>query len=171
MGAIADQLGITVDLRASDQVQPDTWPRFLVGRLIGRLPSLPDDGRRRWIVIDGVDRANVTPDAIGLVESLVSAAEKGRLNHLQLIVTGYSGALIATPPAGTGVERIQAIERPEVERFFKDVGDDYGTKVEADYLASLMSKLYTGLGTTPDLGMLGIKAADLAISVFGQEGP
>lgn len=167
LGAIADQLGITVDLRASDQVQPDTWPRLLVGKLVGMLPSLPDDGRRRWILIDGVDRTNVTPDAIGLVEALARAAEQRRLRGLQLIVTGYSGALVATPPADRGVEHIQPIDRPEVERFFKDVGDDYGKKVDPPFLSSLMNTLYTGLGTSPDLGMLGNKAADLALSVFG----
>jgi hypothetical protein len=167
MGAIIDQLGITLNLTATDEVQPDTWPKLLVGRLVGKLSDLPDDSRRRWIVIDGVNRPNVTSDAIGLAESLAAAAEKGRLKNLQLIITGYNGELIANPLPGTGIEHIQAIDRPEVERFFLDIGDDYGQTVDGGFLSSLMEKLYAGLGAQPDLGRLGAKAAELALSVFG----
>jgi len=167
MGSIADQLKVTVDLKATDKIQPDTWPKILVERLVGALSELPDDGRRRWIVIDGVDRPNVTPDAVGLVESLATATEKGRLKTLQVIVTGYNGQFITNPLPGAGIERIQPIDRPEVERFFRDIGEDYGKTVDNDFLVSLMDKLYSDLGPEPDLALLGAKAAKLVLSVFG----
>jgi hypothetical protein len=167
MEFITDQLGITLNLTATDDVQPDTWPKLLVGRLVFKLSGLPDNGPRRWVVIDGVNRPNVTSDAIGLVEALAKAAEKGRLKNLQLIITGYNGELIANPLPGTGIEHIQPIDRPEVERFFTDVSGDYGRKVDKVFLSSLMEKLYVGLGAQPDLGRLGAKAAKLVLLVFG----
>lgn len=69
-----------------------------------------------WLVIDGLDRANVDLDARAFVEKLLRSVDvNGRLGEVRLVVTGFDGLL----PPQTCREAIGAITRGDVRELFE----------------------------------------------------
>lgn len=158
---IADQLGVALDI--PNDTEGNSPPRCLLNKLFGRLP---EDGKRRWLFIDGVDRPNVTESAQVLVGKLAEAVERTERQGIQLAVTGYAEPLTQNLP-GAGFERIKPIGRPEIELFFRDTAAHLQVEVSDEIVGALMDRLYDGLGEQPDLGILSRKAAELARCVLG----
>lgn len=112
--AFALQLNIDVDTSVVDNApDPHTRARLLVYALRGAFPA---SETVRWIVIDGLDRANVQADALAFVERLLkSVDEDGSPPNVRLVVTGFDGIL----PEQSRVEHIRSITRDDVWALFE----------------------------------------------------
>jgi hypothetical protein len=92
---------------------PHTRARMLMIELRDNFPSVRTP---RWIVIDGLDRANVEPDARALVEKLLRAIDvNDELGELKLVVTGFDGLL----PPKTRKEPISPVTHQDVRQLFE----------------------------------------------------
>jgi hypothetical protein len=168
LSALVARLDMRLELPAASAVQPDTEPRLLVDKLIGAWPPprIPPGGRF-WIMIDGIDHTNVTRWTVELVERLVQAADNSEFPapQPQFVLTGYRGGL-AQLLAWAEEERIQAIDRQEVEQFFRDTACHLDQPADEAFLASLVDQVYEGLPVPADLEMLNRRAAALARRVL-----
>ena len=136
MGTLADRLGLDLNLAASSEM-PDARTRKMVDRFIGQLP---DDGKIRWIVIDGLDRPGVDPDCVDLARRLVSVIEEGELPNTRLVITGL--------PEGDSIgsrfvlyETIKEIKEDDIERFIRGVAEDIKKPINSPTVEQIVREI------------------------------
>src|SRR5262249_8824169 len=124
-------------------------------------------GGRFWIMIDGIDHTNVTRWTVELVEQLVQAADNSEfpVTQPQFVLTGYRGGLPQLL-ASAEEERIQAIDRQEVEQFFRAAAAHLTQPADEAFVTSLVDQVYKGLPVPADLEMVNRRAAALARRVL-----
>jgi len=94
---------------------PNTRARLLMFALRDVFPA---SRKTHWIMIDGLDRANVESDARAFVEKLLQSIDvNGQPANVRLVVTGFKGKL---PPL-TCRDSIAAITRTDVRELFAQV--------------------------------------------------
>lgn len=92
---LAIHLQVRIDTSSAAAPDPHTRARLLAYAVCAAFPVA--DGETRWIVIDGLDRFNVDPDALALVERLFKSIDvDGRPSNVRLVVTGFDGILPST---------------------------------------------------------------------------
>lgn len=111
--AFAKQLQIKIKISSESSVpDPHTRARLL---LFEFRDAFPTSDRVRWIVIDGLDRANVDPDARAFVERLLKSIDvDGKPENVRLVVTGFDGLL----PDDSRKDPIGTITRDDVFALF-----------------------------------------------------
>lgn len=113
---IAGQLKIKVDTEHLHSVpDPNTRARLLMFALRDEFPA---SKKPRWIMVDGLDRANVQPDARAFVEKFLQSIDvNGQPTNVRLVVTGFTGKL----PPQTCRDSISAITYGDVRELFAQV--------------------------------------------------
>jgi hypothetical protein len=113
IGAIASQLRIAIDTTVVNGVfDPYSRARLLLYEL---RDAFPGGNNERWVVLDGLDRANVEPDARALVERLLKSIDVDHKPNVRLVVTGFDGIL----PQDTRRDPIGPIARGDVRELFE----------------------------------------------------
>ena len=109
---LASQLGITVDVEAvRDVPDPHTRARLLLFAFRDVLGH--DSEQQRWILIDGLDRPNVQPEAKAFVERLLKSIEKdNKPPNTRLVITGFDGLA----PSSCRRDRTGQITASDVEQ-------------------------------------------------------
>jgi hypothetical protein len=95
------------------------------------------DNKRRIVVIDGLNRADLQPDVSTLAAMLITEVMHNQLGTTQLVLTGFDGD---TDPAAGGLimsENVASITEFEIRNFFLDlVLDRKLTSIELDELVA-----------------------------------
>lgn len=159
---LAHQLGVTLDLAPTDETEA-ARARKLLNLLVRRYH---DDGQRRWLTIDGLDRALVTPSAVDVVRDLVDRVLEGRFGpDLRLIVTGLG------PVSELGQqilrEDLERDDRSHLRAFFTDVAAHFGRELCAAELDALVEQAIGVIPPEPDLEELDRRVVDLARQRWG----
>ena len=149
--AFAAQLRVTVNPQVIGGVpDPHTRARLLLYELREAFPKGSDV---RWVVVDGLDRANVDPDARALVERLLKSIDvDGKPGNVRFVVTGFDGLL----PLDTRRDPIGGIVRGDVRELFELTAKQLGraaTKKKLDHWTDEVMRGYDP--SRQDLGELG----------------
>jgi hypothetical protein len=120
----------------------ETMVRKLLDGMVGLYPA---DGVTRWIVLDGLDRANVQGAAHDFARTLVDLVNAGELPDTRLIVTGLDPLGL---DAGYGLqyERIPAIDEALVRSFVLDVAAHLARDVDAAEVDALVAEVLAAGG-------------------------
>ncbi|TDO69281.1 hypothetical protein EV651_101321 [Kribbella sp. VKM Ac-2571] len=128
----------------ADVPDPHTRARLLMNELRDNFPPVRNP---RWIVIDGLDRANVDPDARGLVEKLLRSVDvNAELGEVKLVVTGFDGLV----PPKTRKEPISPITRPDVRQLFAVAAAHLGYPATDAELDSWTAQVWDGSDPAAD---------------------
>ncbi|MEV0796017.1 hypothetical protein [Kribbella sp. NPDC050459] len=137
------KFAISADVVA-DVPDPHTRARLLMNELRDNFPPVRSP---RWIVIDGLDRANVDPDARGLVEKLLHSVDvNAELGEVKLVVTGFDGLV----PPQTRKEPISPITRPDVRQLFAVAAAHLGYPATDAELDGWTSQVWDGRDPVAD---------------------
>jgi hypothetical protein len=141
--ALATQLTIRIDTSAVDDVpDPHTRARLLLLQIRGAFPTRESVV---WIVVDGIDRANVDPDARALVERLFKSIDvDNKPARTRLVVTGFNGLL----PRDTCQEAIGRIGREELRHLLDACNVELGLGATSRQLSLWTRQLWSAYDPT-----------------------
>ena len=147
---MSTQLSIRIDTAAVDDV-PDPHTRARL--LLLQIRAFPTRESVVWIVVDGIDRANVDPDACALVERLFKSIDvDNKPGRTRLVVTGFNGLL----PRDTCQEAIGSIGREELRHLLDACNVELGLGATSRQLSLWTTQLWSAYDPTrQDLRDLG----------------
>ena len=90
----------------------------LVDALVGKYVN---DGTRRLLFIDGLDRTDLKPDVYEMVAALIAETFRGQLPNTQVILAGYSGRYDRDYEYGVIPDEVQTILESDVSNYFKNL--------------------------------------------------
>jgi hypothetical protein len=130
ISSLADKLALGIVLASSGELADARIRKFL-DLFVGHYPQ--DDGKTRWIVLDGLDLPHVEDSARDVAKRLITLVDEGELSRTRLIVTGLD-TLGLTAGYTVQLEEIPAIDKMVVRTFLTDVAEDLGHPVTPEEL-------------------------------------
>jgi len=111
----------------------------LVDALVGQYPN---DGKRRLLFIDGLDRTDLKPDVYEMVAAMIAETFRGQLPNTQVILAGYTGSYDRDYEYGVIPDEVQTILMSDVTDYFKNLA--LGRALTDAEVSDLVQRVLTG---------------------------
>lgn len=111
----------------------------LVDALVGKYVN---DGTRRLLFIDGLDRTDLKPDVYEMVAALIAETFRGQLPNTQVILAGYSGRYDRDYEYAVIPDEVQTILESDVSNYFKNLA--LGRRLPDTEVAGIVQRVVTG---------------------------
>ena len=147
---LCSRLGIQLDIggepgepvvSGGEIEQAEATARLILDDVIG---AFPRDNVRRWIVLDGFDRAEATPSARLFAVGLLDAVVQQEIVDTCVLITGLEEALSADMDGLVQEESIAQLTFTDVREFFSKIAEHTGQPVDGPELDDIAEEILAG---------------------------